>query len=83
MFCLAALLAQTDKDLTDAIADFMDCSVVIPPTEIQDQAMLEPIINFQRKMLQDRLRPTDDRLAFGDRVKGRHTTQHKQLEMTL
>lgn len=76
-------MAQTDKDLTDAIADFMDCSVMIPPTEIQDQAMLEPIINFQRKMLQDRLGPTDDRLAFGDRVKGRHATQHKQLEMTL
>lgn len=70
MFCLEAFLAQTDKDLTNAIADFMDCSVVIPPTEIQDSAMLEPVIDFQRKMLRDRLRPNDTRLAFGDRVKG-------------
>lgn len=63
-------MAQTGKDVTDAIADFMDCSIVLPPTEIQDQKMLEPIINFQKKMLRDRLRPNDNRLAFGDRVKG-------------
>uniref|UniRef100_A0A672YM79 Anion exchange protein n=1 Tax=Sphaeramia orbicularis TaxID=375764 RepID=A0A672YM79_9TELE len=70
VFCLEAFLAQTDKDLTDAIADFMDCSIVIPPTEIQDQTMLAPIIRFQKKMLRDRVRPCDTRLAFGDRVKG-------------
>lgn len=72
MFCLEAYLAQTDKDLTNAIADFMDCSIVIPPTEIQDKGMLEPIIRFQKKMLRDRLRTSDMRLAFGDRVKGQH-----------
>ncbi|XP_037544655.1 solute carrier family 4 member 1a (Diego blood group) [Nematolebias whitei] len=68
VFCLEAYLAQTEKDLTNAVADFMDCSVVIPPTEIQDIAMMEPIIAFQKKMLCDRLRPIDTRLAFGDRV---------------
>ncbi|KAK5856017.1 hypothetical protein PBY51_007643 [Eleginops maclovinus] len=69
VFCLEAFLAETDKDLTNAIADFMDCSIVIPPTEIQDKEMLVPIINYQKKMLCERLRPTDTRLAFGDRVK--------------
>ncbi|KAF7664725.1 hypothetical protein LDENG_00168160 [Lucifuga dentata] len=69
VFCLEAFLAQTDKDLTNAIADFMDCSIVIPPTEIQDKGMLDPIVNFQKKMLRDRVRPSDTRLAFGDRVK--------------
>ncbi|KAM4530111.1 solute carrier family 4 member 1a (Diego blood group) isoform 1-T2 [Odontesthes bonariensis] len=69
VFCLEAFLAQTDKEVTNAIADFMDCSIVIPPTEIQDKVMLEPIIAFQQKMLRDRLRPSDTRLAFGDRVK--------------
>ncbi|KAG7263334.1 hypothetical protein CRUP_036657 [Coryphaenoides rupestris] len=68
VFSLEAYLAQSDKELTNAIADFMDCSIVIPPTEIQDQTMLEPIINFQRQMLQDRLRPADTRIAFGDRA---------------
>uniref|UniRef100_A0A8C6WX34 Anion exchange protein n=1 Tax=Neogobius melanostomus TaxID=47308 RepID=A0A8C6WX34_9GOBI len=68
VFCLEAFLAQTEKDVTDAISDFMDCSIVLPPTEIQDQKMLEPMINFQQKMLRDRLRPLDNRLAFGDRL---------------
>uniref|UniRef100_A0A8C6KD29 Anion exchange protein n=1 Tax=Nothobranchius furzeri TaxID=105023 RepID=A0A8C6KD29_NOTFU len=67
VFCLEAYLAQTEKDLAIAIADFMDCSIVIPPTEIQDTAMLEPIIAFQSKMLRERLRPSDTRLAFGER----------------
>ncbi|CAL8304415.1 unnamed protein product [Merluccius merluccius] len=69
VFSLEAYLAQNDKELTNAIADFMDSSIVIPPTEIQDQGMLEPIINFQKMMLQERLRPADTRIAFGDRVR--------------
>uniref|UniRef100_A0A8C5A9P7 Anion exchange protein n=1 Tax=Gadus morhua TaxID=8049 RepID=A0A8C5A9P7_GADMO len=67
VFSLEAYLARTDQELTNAIADFMDSSIVIPPTEIQDQGMLEPIITFQKKMLQERLRPADTRIAFGDR----------------
>ena len=72
MFSLEAYLAQTDQELTNAIADFMDSSIVIPPTEIQDQGMLEPIITFQKKMLQERLRPADSRIAFGDRALGQY-----------
>ncbi|CAL8287947.1 unnamed protein product [Boreogadus saida] len=68
VFSLEAYLANTDQELTNAIADFMDSSIVIPPTEIQDQGMLEPIITFQKKMLQERLRPADTRIAFGDRA---------------
>lgn len=74
VFCLEAFLAQNEKDVTNAIADFMDCSIVIPPTEIQDKTMLEPIISFQKRMLRDRLRPIDTRLAFGDRFKGETST---------
>lgn len=69
VFCLEAFLAQTDTDVTNAIADFMDCSIVIPPTDIQDPEMLKPVINYQRRILRDRLRPGDARLAYGDRVK--------------
>uniref|UniRef100_A0A8C4H0F3 Anion exchange protein n=1 Tax=Dicentrarchus labrax TaxID=13489 RepID=A0A8C4H0F3_DICLA len=64
VFCLEAFLAQTNTDLTNAIADFMDCSIVIPPTEIQDKGMLEPVINFQKKMLRERVRPNDSRLKY-------------------
>uniref|UniRef100_A0AAQ5X144 Anion exchange protein n=1 Tax=Amphiprion ocellaris TaxID=80972 RepID=A0AAQ5X144_AMPOC len=82
VFCLEAFLAQSDKDLTNAIADFMDCSIVIPPTEIQDKAMLDPIIDFQQKMLRDRLRPCDSRLAFGDRVKAPEEPREDPLART-
>uniref|UniRef100_A0A665U184 Anion exchange protein n=1 Tax=Echeneis naucrates TaxID=173247 RepID=A0A665U184_ECHNA len=80
VFCLEAFLAQTDKDLTNAIADFMDCSIVIPPTEIQDKEMLEPVIKFQKKMLRDRLRPCDTRLGFND--KGQRTPREDPLART-
>lgn len=74
-------LAQTDKDVTNAIADFMDCSIVIPPTEIQDKEMLEPIIRYQKKMLRDRIRPNDNRLAYGDRVIGQYRAHSIQSLM--
>lgn len=75
VFCLEAFLAQTDTDVTNAIADFMDCSIVIPPTDIQDPEMLQPVINYQRRILRDRLRPADARLAYGSRVKGQQDTR--------
>ncbi|XP_029568753.1 solute carrier family 4 member 1b (Diego blood group) [Salmo trutta] len=59
VFNQAAFQAQGERELMDAMADFMDCSIVIPPTEIQDGAMLQSIIGFQKKLLQERLRPSD------------------------
>uniref|UniRef100_UPI003AAAE0E8 solute carrier family 4 member 1b (Diego blood group) n=1 Tax=Centroberyx gerrardi TaxID=166262 RepID=UPI003AAAE0E8 len=64
VFNQAAFQAQTARELTDAVADFMDCSIVIPPTEIQNEAMLSSIIGFQKKLLQDRLRPSDPALRL-------------------
>uniref|UniRef100_A0A8C7HD12 Solute carrier family 4 member 1b (Diego blood group) n=1 Tax=Oncorhynchus kisutch TaxID=8019 RepID=A0A8C7HD12_ONCKI len=55
VFNQAAFQAQGERELMDAVADFMDCSIVIPPTEIQDGAMLQSIIGFQKKLLQERL----------------------------
>lgn len=46
----------------DAVAGFMDCSIVIPPTEIQNEAMLNSIISFQKKLLQDRCQQSDPKL---------------------
>lgn len=64
VFNQAAFQAQSDRELTDALADFMDCSIVIPPTEIQSEAMLTSIIGFQKKLLQERLRPSDPMLRL-------------------
>ncbi|XP_041732706.1 solute carrier family 4 member 1b (Diego blood group) isoform X1 [Coregonus clupeaformis] len=58
VFNQAVFQAQGERELTDAVADFMDCSIVIPPTEIQDGAMLQSIIGFQKKLLQERLGPS-------------------------
>uniref|UniRef100_A0A8C2ZL33 Solute carrier family 4 member 1b (Diego blood group) n=1 Tax=Cyclopterus lumpus TaxID=8103 RepID=A0A8C2ZL33_CYCLU len=59
VFNQAAFRAKTPRELTDAVADFMDCSVVIPPTEIQNEEMLGSIISFQKKLLQDRIQSSD------------------------
>ncbi|XP_072522851.1 solute carrier family 4 member 1b (Diego blood group) [Salminus brasiliensis] len=64
VFNQAAFQAQNDRELTEAMVDFMDCSIVIPPTEIQNETMLAPIIGFQKKLLQDRLRPSDPQLRL-------------------
>ncbi|KAI5102907.1 solute carrier family 4 (anion exchanger), member 1b (Diego blood group) isoform X1, partial [Silurus meridionalis] len=59
VFIQAALKAQSDEELNRAVKDFLDYSVVIPPTEIQDESMLAPIIGFQKKLLQERLHPSE------------------------
>ncbi|KAI1887264.1 hypothetical protein AGOR_G00188230 [Albula goreensis] len=66
VFNTAAFLAQDDKELTDAVADFMDCSIVVPPTEINNETMLQNIIGFQKKLLRDRLRPSDTGLFLDE-----------------
>lgn len=73
MFNLAAFQAQGERELTDAVAEFMDCSIVIPPTEIQNESLLKSIIGFQKKLLQDRLRPADPLLSFKPRSEDMHT----------
>ncbi|KAK7919613.1 hypothetical protein WMY93_010897 [Mugilogobius chulae] len=59
VFNLAALQAKTPRELTDAVTSFMDCSIVIPPTEIQNEATLSSIINFQKKILEERCPPKE------------------------
>ncbi|KAF3704422.1 Band 3 anion exchange protein Anion exchange protein 1 [Channa argus] len=69
MFNQAALQAKNPRDLMDAVADFMDCSIVIPPTEIQNEAMLSSIISFQKKLLQDRYQSSDPKLRRDSRTR--------------
>uniref|UniRef100_A0AAQ4PLQ5 Anion exchange protein n=2 Tax=Gasterosteus aculeatus aculeatus TaxID=481459 RepID=A0AAQ4PLQ5_GASAC len=59
VFNQTAFRAKSDRELTDGVASFLDCSIVIPPTEIQDEAMLSSIIGFQKKLLQDRFQSSD------------------------
>nr|UZN45892.1 solute carrier 4 member 1b [Triplophysa dalaica] len=64
VFNQAAFQAQSDSELTDAVTDFMDCCIVIPPTEIPNESMLTSLIPFQKKLLQERLRPSDPKLRI-------------------
>uniref|UniRef100_A0A671U792 Anion exchange protein n=1 Tax=Sparus aurata TaxID=8175 RepID=A0A671U792_SPAAU len=59
VFNKAAFQAKSARELIDAVADFMDCSIVIPPTEIQNEAVLTSLISFQQKLLQDRVQAPD------------------------
>ncbi|KAG5832291.1 hypothetical protein ANANG_G00289530 [Anguilla anguilla] len=82
VFNTAAFLADSDRELTEAVADFMDCSIVVPPTEIQNEAMLQSMISFQKKLLRDRLRPTDTRLFFDEKAKGAEEPREDPLART-
>uniref|UniRef100_A0A3B4VL18 Anion exchange protein n=2 Tax=Seriola dumerili TaxID=41447 RepID=A0A3B4VL18_SERDU len=64
VFNQTASQAKSARELTDTMADFMDCSIVIPPTEIQSEAMLSSIISFQKKLLQDRFQSSDPALRL-------------------
>uniref|UniRef100_A0A8C5CTY8 Anion exchange protein n=1 Tax=Gadus morhua TaxID=8049 RepID=A0A8C5CTY8_GADMO len=59
VFNQAALRAQSAAQVTVAVSDFMDCSVVIPPTEIQSEAALSGLLGFQKRLLEDRQLPPD------------------------
>ncbi|XP_068939874.1 anion exchange protein 2 isoform X2 [Petaurus breviceps papuanus] len=59
----AAYLADEREDLLTAINAFLDCSVVLPPSEVQGEELLKSVAHFQRQMLkkreeQGRLLPT-------------------------
>lgn len=64
MFNKTVLQAKSPRELTDAVVAFMDCSIVIPPTEIQNEAMLAPIIGFQKKLLRDRIQASKPMLPL-------------------
>uniref|UniRef100_A0A8C4ZVC9 Solute carrier family 4 member 1 n=1 Tax=Gadus morhua TaxID=8049 RepID=A0A8C4ZVC9_GADMO len=59
VFNQAALRAQSAAQVTVAVSDFMDCSVVIPPTEIQSEAALSGLLGFQKRLLEDRQLPPE------------------------
>lgn len=59
VFNQTAFQAKSARELTDALVDFIDCSIVIPPTEIQNEAILSSIISYQKKILKNRLESQD------------------------
>ncbi|XP_066441187.1 anion exchange protein 2 [Eleutherodactylus coqui] len=50
----AAYLADDRQDLLNAINEFLDCSVVLPPSEVLGEELLRSVALFQREMLRRR-----------------------------
>uniref|UniRef100_A0A8C5Q0M9 Anion exchange protein n=1 Tax=Leptobrachium leishanense TaxID=445787 RepID=A0A8C5Q0M9_9ANUR len=50
----AAYLADDRQDLLNAINEFLDCSVVLPPSEVMGEELLHSVALFQREMLRRR-----------------------------
>ncbi|XP_035025551.1 anion exchange protein 2a isoform X1 [Hippoglossus stenolepis] len=50
----AAYQADDRQDLLTAINRFLDCSVVLPPSEVDGDELLHSVARFQRQMLQKR-----------------------------
>lgn len=47
-------MADEREDLLTAINAFLDCSVVLPPSEVQGEELLRSVAHFQRQMLKKR-----------------------------
>lgn len=50
----AAYLADDRQDLLNAINSFLDCSIVLPPSELGGEELLRSVAHFQREMLRKR-----------------------------
>uniref|UniRef100_A0A8C1FT07 Anion exchange protein n=2 Tax=Cyprinus carpio TaxID=7962 RepID=A0A8C1FT07_CYPCA len=50
----AAYLADERQDLLTAINSFLDCSIVLPPSDVGGDELLHSIVRFQREMLHKR-----------------------------
>ncbi|XP_062382111.1 anion exchange protein 2a [Sardina pilchardus] len=50
----AAYLADERQDLLTAINSFLDCSIVLPPSEVGGEELLRSVAGFQREMLRKR-----------------------------
>nr|XP_015214763.1 PREDICTED: anion exchange protein 3 isoform X1 [Lepisosteus oculatus]XP_015214764.1 PREDICTED: anion exchange protein 3 isoform X1 [Lepisosteus oculatus] len=50
----AAYCADDRQDLLNGINEFLDCSIVIPPSEVEGKDLLKSVASFQKEMLRKR-----------------------------
>ncbi|XP_072324710.1 anion exchange protein 2-like, partial [Scyliorhinus torazame] len=62
-FHRAAYLADDRNDLLSAINEFLDSSIVVPPSDVPGEELLLSVAQFQRKMLKKRQAKEDKVLA--------------------
>ncbi|XP_036377470.1 anion exchange protein 2b [Megalops cyprinoides] len=59
----SAYLADDRQDLLNAINGFLDCSIVLPPSEVGGDELLHSVARFQREMLRKREEQEEKLLA--------------------
>ena len=59
----AGYLADDRHDLLNAINSFLDCSIVLPPSEVGGDELLRSVARFQREMLRKREEQDEKLLA--------------------
>lgn len=63
-----AYLAEARQDLVRGVEDFLDASIVLPPTETPNEQLLRSLVPLQRELLRRRYQPIE-RLHIGDFLK--------------
>ncbi|NXC92301.1 B3AT protein, partial [Cercotrichas coryphoeus] len=63
-----AYLAEARQDLLRGVEDFLDASIVLPPTEAPSEPLLRALVPLQRELLRRRYQPLE-RLHIGDFLK--------------
>ncbi|XP_014372490.1 band 3 anion transport protein isoform X1 [Alligator sinensis] len=54
-----AYLAQERQDLIKGVEEFLQCSIVLPPSEIQNEQLLKDLVPLQRELLKKRYLPVE------------------------
>lgn len=78
----AAYLADGRQDLLNAINEFLDCSVVLPPSEVQGEELLRSVAHFQREMLRRR-EEQERRFFLGDAAEPKSPEEKALLKLQV
>lgn len=49
-----AYFADDRQDLLNGINEFLDCSIVIPPSDVEGKDLLKTVADFQKQMMRKR-----------------------------
>ncbi|XP_029429966.1 band 3 anion transport protein isoform X2 [Rhinatrema bivittatum] len=60
VFRMEASLAEGRQDLIKGVEEFLDCSIVIPPSEIQNEQLLKALVPVQQALLRKRYRALEE-----------------------
>lgn len=72
----AAYMADDRQDLLNAINEFLDCSIVIPPSEVEGKDLLKSIATFQKLLLRKRKEREQKSMKEGDVQEAKGLSTH-------